>query len=148
MFPHPPSTMNEFPVEKLLTAEDCDGALKYGNAEKRDQTHALQNQQFSAENTTESAEERATKLVAAIAKVGLYTTLVAGLPDGDEKRTQQTALRRATDRRDELADNRTTTPVAVLIRALEVAQMEAQLVKTNTYLAEVTARKAAILAGG
>ena len=138
----------EFPVEKLLTADECDAALKYGTAEKRDQDHALQNQQYAAENTTESADERAAKLATATTKVDLYTTLVAGLPEGDEKKAQQTALRRAIDRRDELADNRTATPVAVLTRALEVAQLEAQLAKTTTFLAEVTARKAEILAGG
>ena len=143
--------MSEFPVEKLLTEAEAQESLDHGNAEKRDLDHKLRNQQFTAEDATDSAEERAKKLNTANKKVAMYTDIVAGLDDVEdatEKKIQQTALRRATDRRDELADNRTLGPVQLLERALEVAQAQAQLTKTETYITEVTARLAAIKAGG
>lgn len=142
--------MPEFQVEKLLTEQEAQEALDYGNDEKRDLDHKLRNQQFTAEDATDSAEERIKKLNTANKKVVMYTDIVAGLDDvedADEKRIQRTALRRVTARRDELADNRTLGPVELLKRALEVSQAQAQLVKTEIFISEVTARLAAIRAG-
>ncbi len=143
--------MPEFLMDNLLTVAECDDALDYATAEKRDLDRKLYNEQFAAEDATDSAETRAKKLATANKKVTMYTDIVAGLDpsdDADERRIQQRALRRATDRRDELADNRSLSPVELLKRALEVAQAQAQLGKTTTFIAEATARKAAILAGG
>lgn len=142
--------MPGFSVEKLLTEQEAQAALDYGNDEKRDLDHKLYNQQFEAEDAADSAEERAKKLATANRKVTMHTGLIAGLDpveDADEIRTQQTALRRATARRDELADNRTLSAVEQLKRALEVAQVQAQLGETNTFVTQVTARLAAIRAG-
>ncbi len=133
-----------FSVNLLTTASDCDVALVDARSDKRALDRRVYNLGYSAEDAVENSVERAAALAAADAEVTALTSIIGTLPAGDLKAKQQTALRRATDRRDELADSRVSGPIATLARELDLAQAQAELAVVNAFIADVEARKAAI----
>ncbi len=135
-----------YSVNLLPTIVECDAALATADTELRDLQHRADNLDYTRENTTDSATEVQAELASLDAEITALNTIIPTLTAGTKARkNNEINLRRATNRQAILNDKQDSRgPVALLIRELDLAQVQAQIIETNAFKAAVTARKAAL----
>ncbi|HEX8326553.1 MAG TPA: hypothetical protein VF629_03350 [Hymenobacter sp.] len=135
-----------YPVELLTSVAECDTVLTQTQFELRDLNVRETVLDAQGERTSESAADITADLSAQDAIIAALTPVVGTLPAGSKARLNTEGdLRRATQRRDNLtASQQLRGPVAALNRALDLRQVQVQIAEINTFVAEVTARKAAL----
>ena len=135
-----------YSVNLLTNAADCDAAIAMADSELRDLQHRADNLDYSRENSTESATEVQAEMASLDAEITALNTIIPTLAAGTKaRRSNEISLRRATNRQAILNDKQDSRgPVALLIRELQLAQVQAQITETTAFKAEVVARKAAL----
>ena len=135
-----------YSVNLLATIADCDAAIAMADTELRDLQHRADNLDYTRENTTDSATEVQAELASLDAEIAALNTIIPTLAAGTKARKNNVInLRRATNRQAILNDKQDTRgPVALLIRELNLAQVQVQITETNAFKAAVTAHKATL----
>ncbi|WP_345056256.1 hypothetical protein [Hymenobacter glaciei] len=135
-----------YSVNLLTTVAECDAALAAADSELRDLQHREENLDYARENTTESATEVQAEMASLTAEISALNSIIPTLADGTRARkNNEINLRRANNRQAILNDKQDLRgPVALLIRELGLAKVQAQITETNAFKAAVTARKAAL----
>ncbi|MBO2010361.1 hypothetical protein [Hymenobacter negativus] len=135
-----------YSVNLLTTPADCDAVLTIAQAELRNLNHRADNLDFTRENSTDGATEMQAELASLTAEIGALNTIIPTLAAGTKARkTNEVNLRRATNRQADLNDRQESRgPAALLIRELDLAQVQVQITETNAFIAAVTAHKATL----
>lgn len=135
-----------YPVNLLTTIAECDTILSIAQRELRDLTVRATVLDAQGDRTSESAADSTAELTAQQAIINALTPVLPTLPAGSKSYiSTESDLRHATQRRDNLlASRQARGPIAALIRALDLRQVQAQIAEVNTFIAEVTARRAAL----
>ncbi len=135
-----------YPVQLLTTVADCDAVLASAQSELQDFQLRESVLGRRDEKTSESAASAAAELTSLNATIALLTPLIPTLPAGSKIRfSNETSLRQATHRREDLVAARPTSgPVAALVQALDLRQVQVQTAEIQRCISEVTARRAAL----
>lgn len=135
-----------YPVNLLTTAAECDAVLADAQTELRDLNVRETVLDAQGERTSETAADTTADLAAQNAIIAALTPVLPTLPAGTKAYfNTEGDLRRATQRRDNLtASQQLRGPVAALNRALDLRQVQVQIAEINAFVAEVTARRAAL----
>ncbi|PJJ60935.1 hypothetical protein [Hymenobacter chitinivorans] len=135
-----------YPINLLTSAPECDALLEAAQQELRDLRVRETVLAAQGERTSESATDTTADLAAQAAIIAALAPIVPNLPAGSKARINTEAdLRHATQRHQNLTANQQLRgPVAALTRALDLRQVQVQIAEINTFVAEVTARKAAL----
>ena len=135
-----------YPVNLLTTQAECDAVLAAAQIELRDLGVRETVLDAQGDRTSETAASATADIAAQQAIIAALTPVLPTLPAGSRAYfNAEGDLRRATQRRDNLTANQQQRgPVAALNRALDLRQVQVQLAEINTFVAEVTARRAAL----
>ncbi|MCC2546135.1 hypothetical protein LJY25_06740 [Hymenobacter sp. BT175] len=138
------------PVNLLRDAAECDAVLTALNRELREFTLNDQVLDLRADKSVERAAERAEALQKATAEVARLTPQVAAMTAGTREhryldRLLTQAQRRVQDLSQPPAPG-SRTPVDLVLQAVDVRQVAAQVPELQTAIQEVTARRAELTA--
>ncbi|RSK39471.1 hypothetical protein [Hymenobacter perfusus] len=134
-----------YSIDQLTTAAECDQVLAYITDELRVLNQRRSEFTYQVDTAASTSAEQTAELESLTAEISFLTPLIPTLPASKKRTERENELRRSTDRRDELLSRQGTRgPVSLLIRELELAQIEAQLTETTALQTSVTARRAAL----
>jgi hypothetical protein len=135
----------DYSAAQLTTVADCDAILAMAAKEKGDleyrQTGIRRQQTSYADNSVEIT----TELAAVEAEIEAYTDIISGLPDGQSKKDAQTRLTKLEYRKFLLSSRQEDFgSLALLVKEMELGQLEKQLEELTAFQTAVTTRKAAL----
>jgi hypothetical protein len=135
-----------YPVQLLTTQADCDAVLAAMQAEQHELEVRESVLDLRDDKTTTAAADRAAELLSLQTTIPQLQTLIPTLPAGSKiRRTNETMLRQYLHRQDDLqAASPTQGPVAALLQALDLRQLQVQVAEIQQAIQEVTARKAVV----
>jgi len=134
-----------YSIDQLTTAAECDQVLAYITDELRVLNQRRSEFTYQVDTAANTSAEQTAELESLTAEISFLTPLIPTLPASKKRTERENELRRSTDRRDELLSRQGTRgPVSLLIRELELAQIEAQLTETTALQTSVTTRRAAL----
>lgn len=134
-------------VSLLTTPAECDQLIQSANDYKED----LQFGEVSLTRRNNSRLRTATKLAATlatvVAQIDAFTAARAAMPEGPEKDSLSSKLRRLNDRMENLEESRSRAgAVSLLDTEMERSMIAAQIGVVDDYKAALQARKEALLA--
>ncbi len=134
-----------YSVEKLTTPTDCDTLMAMANKEKS----ALEFRKLSLERNRESYLGRSTQLATDISlvnsEIAAFTTILAGLPDGETKEDTISRKKKLEYRLFTLQEqNDNYGVVALLEKEMEISLTEKQLAEIALFSQAIATRKAAL----
>jgi hypothetical protein len=130
----------------LTTKAECDDALADLAAELDGYQHRTANLDYAATQADRSTADVAARLAGVQAEIDSYTAMlnVPNMPAALKKQTES-KLRRATDRKDNLAErSQARTGAAAFLAAVDAEQVAAQVATLTSAQAAVSSRKAAL----
>ena len=135
-----------YPVQLLTTAADCDATLAAMQSELRDLQVRESVLDLRDDKTSETATNNAAELTSLQTTIDSLTPLIPTLPEGSKiRRANELARRQANRRYEDLTSAAPTRgPVAALLQALDLRQVQVQVAEIKQAQAEVTARRAAL----
>jgi hypothetical protein len=133
-----------FSVNLLTTAAQCDALLATKQRERTGLVNRLNNLQFQLDNW-DDATSAETELTATQTLIAGLTPVVAALPEGDDKRRNQNQLNRYQTRANNLTSKVENYGVlALLEKELDRDTLTGDIATLDTFVAAVTARRAAL----
>ncbi|UOQ51596.1 hypothetical protein [Hymenobacter cellulosivorans] len=134
-----------YSLSQLTTKADCDLVLAYIADELRVLTQRQSEFIYQRDTATKAAAELTAELTALNADIDYLTPLIPTLPVSKKRKQRENDLRTSIDRRDELvARQNERGAVGLLIRELELAQIEVQLTETQALETSITAHRATL----
>ncbi|MDB5271074.1 MAG: hypothetical protein JWP58_4114 [Hymenobacter sp.] len=132
-----------YPVQLLTNIADCEAVLTANEAELRELQVREAVLDLRDDKTSATATNTAAELLSLDASIALLTPMIPTLPAGSKIRhTNELALRQATRRREDLNTAQPTRgPVAALIQALDLRQVQVQIAEIQQCIAEVKAHR-------
>jgi hypothetical protein len=124
---------------------EADSLIKTAERDQRTLVARKQSLEVRTENSAEDIVETSTEIAEVNAELTSTNALLAVLPDGEKKEVEITKKMELELRLRKLNANGTRlNGVSVLEREYDIAQMDAQLQKITSFIAEVTAHKATL----
>lgn len=130
----------------LTTKAECDDALADLQAELEGYQHRTANLDYASQQAGRTLDDVTARLAGVQAEIDSYTAMlnVPGLSAALRKQTES-KLRRATDRKDNLAERSSArTGTAAFLAAVDAEQVAAQVATLTAAQQAVTTRKAAL----
>lgn len=135
----------DYSVDLLTTTAECDSALELAESRLRVLRQRESAASYQRENKELGATELSAELAGLTAEIDFLTPLIASLPASEVRNKRADALRRATDRHDELVSRRGAVgPLALLTRELEQGETTARITELEAFKAAIAARRAAL----
>ena len=131
-----------YQVSQLTTVAECDQLIQMANDAKGD----LQFAEVSLTRRNNGRMRTATRLAATLAtveaQIAAFTAARDAMPDGPDKDSISSRLRRLNDRMENLEESRSRSgAVALLDTDFDRAMITAQLAEVNNFIAAIEARK-------
>jgi hypothetical protein len=136
-------------VEQLSTVAECDQLISTANDTKSDFQFAQTNLTKRNNDRLRSSAKLTATLATVSAQITAFTAARDAMPDGPDKDTMNSRLRRLNDRMENLEESRNKAgAVALLDNEMERSMIDAQIIVIDDFLVAVTTRKDAIVAAG
>ncbi|MCR5886566.1 hypothetical protein LRS06_02015 [Hymenobacter sp. J193] len=133
-----------FSVNLLTTAAQCTELLADKGRERTGLVNRLNNLQFQLDNWS-NVTSTAAELATTQAMIAGLQPLIDSLPEGDDRRRNQNTLLRYQARANNLAGKvEDYSATALLEKELDRDELTAEIAVLDTFIAAVTARKAAL----
>ncbi len=131
-----------YQVSQLTTVAECDQLIQMANDAKGD----LQFAEVSLTRRNNGRMRTATRLAATLAtveaQIAAFTAARDAMPEGPDKDSMSSRLRRLNDRMENLEESRSRSgAVALLDTDFDRAMITAQLAEVNNFIAAIEARK-------
>lgn len=134
-----------FSVNLISLPSEAEALIKMAQRDKRTLEHRLDALDIRSENSVESLAEHGAELIAVTAALSAADALIATLPEGELKENQITKKMELELRLRKLNKSGNKDSVmGTLEREYDSDQMEKQISGTDNFIAEVTARQAAL----
>ncbi len=131
----------------VATQADCDAILTLVSRERADLVFSKSATEREIEHYAENSVEVAVELQKVSAQMSAYTTIVANLPDGENKEDNITKLKRLEVRQRVLNDRKNDYGVVALLdKQLSLGRIEKELVEVDAFIASLQAHKATLTA--
>jgi hypothetical protein len=121
----------------------CDSLIKIAERDKRTILARKQSLSVRAENSAEDVSHNIAELAILNAQVAAHTASIATMPDGPEKEKEITKKMDMEVRIRKMNEGE-LTPMGQLERQYDIAQMDAQLLEIDAFIAAVAAHKATL----
>ena len=145
---HIKTNFMSYSVTDLTTLGACDAYLSEKNQEITRVENSIANTQFTLENGNNS-QGLAQEMAVLENNIAQIETLIAGMPEGRDRRRQERILRDMLDDLSRLEDREETIGLAARIdRELRLNNLQDTLVNLQEVVAEVTAHRASLVASG
>jgi hypothetical protein len=132
-------------VNKLATAADCDNAIASATARKSKMQLEKSIGELAMANQATALAHSNASLITVKAEILGAEAAIAELPEGKDKETHVSKLRRLNDRKDNLEDRlKKGGSVDLLETELDNTLLGLQIAELDNYLAAITARKTAL----
>lgn len=132
-----------YTISALAAPPECDQVLAYLSDEARMLVQRRDSVFYQLTNASTVAAEQQAELTVLNTDISYLTPLVPTLPASKKRTERENELRRSIDRRDELvARQNEKGAVSLVLRQLELAQLEARLAEVTALQTAVLARKA------
>jgi hypothetical protein len=131
-----------YQVSQLTTVAECDQLIQMANDAKGD----LQFAEVGLTRRNNGRMRTATRLAATLAtveaQIAAFTAARDAMPEGPDKDSMSSRLRRLNDRMENLEESRSRSgAVALLDTDFDRAMITAQLAEVNNFIAAIEARK-------
>ena len=134
-----------YTLEKLLSTADCDSVLELAGKEKSDFDFRKISTQRHHDSFEDNNDGRMAELQKINASIAASEAIIASLPDGDRKEAEITEKMTLEARKRTLTAKQKTNGVsALLMKELELAVIDKQLVEVADFIAAVQTRKASL----
>jgi predicted nucleic acid-binding Zn-ribbon protein len=134
-----------YTFDKLATVAECDRLLERANLEKTELNYEATGYGLDTSASERSVAQTQADLTSVNAQITAFTAALEALPDGEEKESMRSKIRRLNDRKDNLAERIAKSGNSgLLLIQLRKGLAEAQVTELNTFITGVTARKAAL----
>lgn len=134
-----------YSLNKITTVADADLLLTYAEREKADLVFKKLSEERLTTNYSNNSITIEAELQAVTTEIAASTTIIAALPAGPSKENE---IKKKTklEYRKFLLENRKESygVVALLEKELDLARVTDELTEVNTFITQVTARKAAL----
>ena len=134
-----------YSVNKLTTVAECDQVLAHANNEKRTLLFRKSNMTYSQENSSTTSDQVSAAIAVTQAELAGVVNILPTLPEGDVKEDYKRKQVKLENKLDDLGFRRQDVGAArLLIRELELGQIDAELAETDACIAAITARRAGL----
>ncbi len=127
------------PNKKVRKAE-CDRVLDRANQEKAVLSHDAQGMALDTNSTERSTQQAQADLISVNVQITAFTAALDALPDGEEKESMRSKIRRLNDRKENLEERiGKSGNSGLLLMQMQRSLAEKQVKELNTFIKDVEA---------